>query len=651
MPFLDPEAQEVRGVSPNGRSRIALRTRLFGTRTTTTVSSATITGADQNHIINRGGNNTAVIEADADESYSEKVAVSETKLVNLLRLVLVLLLVSVTAVVSVGVYRLTKNVERDRFERHVELYSSRIIESFQHSILERFQAISAMATSITSHALTTGQSFPMVTVPDFEVRGSSLRVLAQTHVIHYAPVVHDSQRTAWEQYALDHRGQIDQAFQSDTEHRQRQDMELGYSTRRSLQSQDNKSSNNNTVLNDGTGFHPKLWSNGAITPQGDEPEGSGPYLPLWQRSPISAAKQTILNLNFANSRVLKGVFTTILEKKEAVITEAALPIPSSAKASEANLAISQYRHEEFQFFAQDAVSFFAYPIMESFAPDANVGGLLLTNMYWRLILSDALPPMSGSFVVVLENSFNQTLSYLLEGPHAYFLGEYDLHDPEYDTLMSDTDLNKAYSLRMSNPSRRSYTERPLSMELGRYTLRVYPTNETEEMFATNNPWIYTWIVVAVSLITSIIFAAFVVVVERRQSVVMDRVVKNAEKAAAAERDLNEFLAHEIRNPLASAIVAHDFAASSFAELASTLGLDDEVSSVMAADHKIIRSSLQFIDDFLKSMLLMYRATANKLEIGLSPTNLYKKVFEPVGNILHPRNDDITITIDCPKDLI
>ena len=47
---------------------------------------------------------------------------------------------------------------------------------------------------------------------------------------------------------------------------------------------------------------------------------------------------------------------------------------------------------------------------------------------------------------------------------------------------------------------------------------------------------------------------------------------------------------------------------------------------------------------------MYRATANKLEIGLSPTNLFKQVFEPVGDILHPRNDDIVVTVDCPKDL-
>jgi CheY-like chemotaxis protein len=48
------------------------------------------------------------------------------------------------------------------------------------------------------------------------------------------------------------------------------------------------------------------------------------------------------------------------------------------------------------------------------------------------------------------------------------------------------------------------------------------------------------------------------------------------------------------------------------------------------------------------MLLMYRASGNKLEVGLSPTNLYRQVFEPVADILHRRNDDIKVTVECPE---
>jgi nitrogen-specific signal transduction histidine kinase len=45
-----------------------------------------------------------------------------------------------------------------------------------------------------------------------------------------------------------------------------------------------------------------------------------------------------------------------------------------------------------------------------------------------------------------------------------------------------------------------------------------------------------------------VFGVFASVVERQQ-IVMQGVVKSAEKAAATERELNEFLAHEVRNPL------------------------------------------------------------------------------------------------------
>lgn len=110
---------------------------------------------------------------------------------------------------------------------------------------------------------------------------------------------------------------------------------------------------------------------------------------------------------------------------------------------------------------------------------------------------------------------------------------------------------------------------------------------------------------------------------------------------------SEYLAHEIRNPLSSAIVAHSFARNTLAESC----IDADVQSSIEADHKIVDTSLRFIDDFLRSMLLLYRASANKLEVDLSPTNIFTSVLEPVRNILNPRSeDDVKVIVDCPTDL-
>lgn len=354
----------------------------------------------------------------------------------------------------------------------------------------------------------------------------------------------------------------------------------------------------------------------------------------------------LLNLNWANSLALEGALPVLLETKQSVLNRAIIPLNKGTN-KEKRFDASQYRHEDFNSHEEDVLSFIAYPVMDSFAPNANVAGVLSANIYWRLFFSQVLPASAGSFICVLENSFDQRLSFRLEGPHAKFLGQGDWHDAAYESLMGVTDTSE-YVVRLQDAAHRSYSTVSLNTEYGKYTLRVYPTKETEDMFLTKKPWVYTSIVVAVSALTSIFFVAFVYFVERRQRIVMRRVMENAAKAAAAERDLNEFLAHEIRNPLASAMVAHGFVKSTVEE--PGVIADDAIRESVQADQNVVSSSLHFIDDFLRSMLLMYRASANKLEVELVRTNLYEQCFEPVGNILQPHNTNIQFSIDCPRDL-
>jgi hypothetical protein len=113
---------------------------------------------------------------------------------------------------------------------------------------------------------------------------------------------------AWEQYTLENRFQIDQAYEQDLYFRTKQDADFGNTenpegrmlgsakdwissvengivshTEQIIDEEESDTTRKETVLDDGTGYHPKIWSSGAIDPSGDEPEGSGPFLPLWQR--------------------------------------------------------------------------------------------------------------------------------------------------------------------------------------------------------------------------------------------------------------------------------------------------------------------------------------------------------------------------------
>jgi hypothetical protein len=217
------------------------------------------------------------------EPHYETLARKETKRVNVLRaLVLVLLLVA-TTLTSVGVYRYTSNEEKHNFEVAYQANAERIIESFHDAVVGRLGAINSMATAITSYALDTKQTFPLVTIPHFEIKGSDLRVQANAAVINWMPLVTDDTRVAWEEYALAQRSQVDEAFQEDAKRRVKQDSEFGLANATSTDDRMLQQSQQETILDDGTGYHPSIWSNGAIRPRGDEPERSGPYLPLWQR--------------------------------------------------------------------------------------------------------------------------------------------------------------------------------------------------------------------------------------------------------------------------------------------------------------------------------------------------------------------------------
>jgi hypothetical protein len=206
----------------------------------------------------------------------------ETKAVNVLR-VLVLVVLFVTATLaSVGVYIYLSNEETNNFEKGYQANAQRIIESFHDAVERRLGAINSMGTSITSYSLDAKQTFPFVTIPNFEIRGSDLRVQAGSTSILWLPLVTDETRVAWEEYALINRSQIDKAYLEDEKQREKQDDEFRLTNTSSIGTRMLQQSQQETILDDGTGYHPSIWSNEGIGPARDEAKGSGPYLPLWQ---------------------------------------------------------------------------------------------------------------------------------------------------------------------------------------------------------------------------------------------------------------------------------------------------------------------------------------------------------------------------------
>ena len=363
-------------------------------------------------------------------------------------------------------------------------------------------------------------------------------------------------------------------------------------------------------------------------------------------SPIAQNKQSFLNMNWANAKVIgPGLASTIQLEKRATLRGAAAPIPAMMKNLEGNLKISQYR-ERWDDYIDGLHTFVTYPVFNSFDDDKEVAGVIASSIYWNVLLSNLLPT-SSNVLCVVENSLNQTFTYQIDGPEATFLEMGDSHDPKFDKHKISKSVNE-YLQQRASPMSRAYATVPLSDETT-YRITVYPSQETEDEFLTNKPVIYTIIVFCGFAFAAILFIAFSYTVERRQQLMLEKVVENAQKAALAERELNEFLSHEVRNPLSAAISACSFVTTAINE-PQPLN-DPETRKFAREDIEVVNCSLHFINDFLRSMLDIHRAGGNQIKIEKSPTDILKDVFEPVSSILYKRVAGFAVQIDCPQGLV
>lgn len=145
-------------------------------------------------------------------------------------------------------------------------------------------------------------------------------------------------------------------------------------------------------------------------------------------------------------------------------------------------------------------------------------------------------------VCVLTNSFNQTLSYLVEGPDVTYLGPADFHDPSFDNLIQEADVND-YIQSLASPENQAYTAVSLNLDYGQYKLRVYPSEGPDYSMEA---WYYVLIVAFTFVFTSVVFIFYASFVEKRQTIVMNNAIRNAEKATTTAQEMNEFLCRKSR---------------------------------------------------------------------------------------------------------
>ena len=166
--------------------------------------------------------------------------------------------------------------------------------------------------------------------------------------------------------------------------------------------------------------------------------------------------------------------------------------------------------------------------------DLKMVGALMMLFDWRTFLLNLLSKGDIRDVdIVLRNTCSllaRPVTYRVTNGEVVQVGVEDLHDPEYDELVVTSRL---FQLDLDDETQGKIDwvmakDIEASVEGGCISeifMDIYPTQELEDSFYTNSPWVISGGIAVVFVFTGLIFFVYDVMVKRRQSKVMERIIR------------------------------------------------------------------------------------------------------------------------------
>lgn len=437
-----------------------------------------------------------------------------------------------------------------------------------------------MGHIVTSLSIFSNASWPLLTIPHFEVRASAYLTISKTESIAFAPVVPVDQREAYENYTLNNQQWIQEGIDYMFQVQQQQEEVEGSSL---INDDDSYSTTDDNPNNDmyehvvnSEGFsrlhkakpiQPFIWTHAPLTHRAiPEDTNTSYYVPIWQTYPAPRNSYVVGHNLLGAPEFQSLILSTQQEPHLAVLSDvfddnfrlfgSAQTIDDDPKS-----VLLQPIFRDMEGARTDHLQDENNNNIQEGAERSNlIVGYMVIIKKWHQIFQNVLYDGATPVVVVLKNTCQKAFTYEIIGSRAKFLGRGDLHDSRYDDMEAISPLF-GYS-------------RGLNSECN-YTLHIFPTREMEDDYMTNLP-LYVLLTV-LAFCTILAFGLYVynhmtrthqanqlkgLARQERASLEID----HAQQAAAAERQLNEFIAHEVRNPLSAAISACSFVSSAVQDL-------------------------------------------------------------------------------------
>ncbi|CAB9526367.1 natriuretic peptide receptor 2 [Seminavis robusta] len=409
-----------------------------------------------------------------DDSFNvNDISASENKQVLVSKLIMIVVLLCAAFGVGYATWAFTSNTEQEDFESSFEGFANEIIQVSQINANAEFQALKALALSVTAYSLGAASGeWPFVTImPSFYWEGHNTMAQMGASWIILTPIVTEDNRETYEQYVIDNQGWRNETWEQIGRIGPPPGPVAECIFRYNYTDWSTKCDNGTADFT----FDPELPFYAPV---------HGVSVPLDNGLPGGYTQN-----NAWADPIIPPIAKEMMRTGEGVLSEA--------------FGSSVYGQE----FSGDVMpdSYLAMPVYDSFHEGENVTivSFLTAAITWNFFSDILSDEGTAGIYLYLENKCGSTFTFRIDGPNVTFVGPGDLHDPHYDYLeisVNATDLRTPAQCR--------------------YVMNLYPSQEFEDQYRTNRPAVFTVGAIMIFVITALFFFLYDCLVKKRQNVVV-----------------------------------------------------------------------------------------------------------------------------------
>jgi hypothetical protein len=147
-----------------------------------------------------------------DRTEDKVIGRKETRDVTRLKLIILSILVASAIAVGVTTFQFVRHSEISKFHENFNDDTYKVMQTIGASVENIFASFDLLSTTMVSHAISSNQSWPFVTIPHFGNKVSKIFSINAGLALCSVMIVESDQRTDWEDYAWANRGMVNESL-------------------------------------------------------------------------------------------------------------------------------------------------------------------------------------------------------------------------------------------------------------------------------------------------------------------------------------------------------------------------------------------------------------------------------------------------------